>query len=201
MAARRACRSLSQGLQLGVSRGVTMLPIKGSCSMSGDRSSRGTGSGLSKWAEPIRSGDESGNTARCDSPRASRSNPHWLTSRPDCRRFRSFNGAWRHAAGKSMRGDRPLPWRSQRWPRTASLPKPKQHQTANSRLGPHRTDSLACRQGCSLAYFQPCRVRPGRFPGVPFEASSSRRQAKTLSRHRRCIDLVSQVPHVCLEWH
>ena len=27
---------------------VTMLPIKGSCSMSGDRSSRGTGSGLSK---------------------------------------------------------------------------------------------------------------------------------------------------------
>ena len=69
------------------------------------------------------------------------------------------------------------------------------------RLGPLRTVSLACRPGCSLAYFQPCRVRPGRFPGVPFEASSSRRQAKTLSRHRRCIDLVSQVPHVCLEWH
>jgi len=31
--------------------------------------------------------------------------------------------------------------------------------------------SLACRPSCSLAYFQPRRVRPGRFPGVPFEVS------------------------------
>ena len=60
------------------------------------------------------------------------------------------------------------------------------------RLEPLRTLSLACRPGCSLAYFQPCRVRPGEFPGVPFEVSSSHRQAKTLSLYRRCIDLLSQ---------
>jgi hypothetical protein len=51
---------------------------------------------------------------------------------------------------------------------------------------------LACRPGCSLAYFQPYRVRPGQFPGVPFEVSSSRRQAKPLSLYRSCIDLLSQ---------
>ncbi len=175
-----------------------MLRIKASCAMSEDRSSRETRSGLSKSAERIRSGDES--RALWFGTSVGKQ-PDRLTSRLDCRRFRSFNGGWRYAAGKSMRGDRPLPRRSQRWPRTASLPKPKQHQTANSQLGPLRTVSLACRPGCSLAYFQPCRVRLGRFPGAPFEASSSRRQAKTLSRHRRCIDLVSQVPHVCLEWH
>jgi hypothetical protein len=44
----KACRSLSPGLQLGVSRGAAMLPIKASCAMSGDRSSRATRSGLSK---------------------------------------------------------------------------------------------------------------------------------------------------------
>ncbi len=60
------------------------------------------------------------------------------------------------------------------------------------RLEPLRTLSLACRPGCSLAYFQPCRVRLGQFPGVPFEVSSSRRQARTLSLYRRCIDLLSQ---------
>jgi hypothetical protein len=60
MAARRACRSLSQGVQQGVSRGGAMLPIKASCAMSGDRSSRGTKSELSKSAEQIRSDDESG---------------------------------------------------------------------------------------------------------------------------------------------
>ena len=59
-------------------------------------------------------------------------------------------------------------------------------------LEPFRTISLACRLGCSLAYFQPCRVRPGQFPGLPFEVSSSRRQAKTLSLNRRCSDLLSQ---------
>jgi hypothetical protein len=41
MTARRACRSLSQGVQQGVSRGGAMLPIKASCAMSGDRSSAG----------------------------------------------------------------------------------------------------------------------------------------------------------------
>ncbi len=59
------------------------------------------------------------------------------------------------------------------------------------RLEPFRTLGLACRPGCSLAYFQPYRVRPGQFPGVPFEVSSSRRQAKVLSLYRRCIDLLS----------
>ncbi len=130
MAARRACRSLSQSQQLGVSRGMAMLPIKASFAMSGDRSSRGTRSGLSKSAERIRSGDESGN--RRVAIRHERREATPIGSRLDCRRFRSFNGGWRHTAGKSMRGDRPLSWRSQRWPRTASLPKPKQRQTANS---------------------------------------------------------------------
>jgi hypothetical protein len=38
-------------------------------------------------------------------------------------------------------------------------------------IEPFRTASLACRPSCSLAYFQPRRVRPGQFPGVPFEVS------------------------------
>jgi uncharacterized protein (AIM24 family) len=67
MAAGRACRSLSQGLQQAVSQGVAMLPIKASCAMKGDRSSRVTRRGLSKSAERIRSGDEFPKTALCGS--------------------------------------------------------------------------------------------------------------------------------------
>ena len=44
--------------------------------------------------------------------------------------------------------------------------------------------SSACRASCSLAYFQPRRVRTDRdFPGVPRQVSS-RRLAETLSFHR-----------------
>ena len=65
MAARRACQSLNQDLQLGVSQAAAMLPIKASCVMGWDRSSRGTRSGLSKSAERIRSGDKFRKTAYC----------------------------------------------------------------------------------------------------------------------------------------
>ncbi len=58
MAARRACRSLSQDPQQDLTRVGGMLRIKASCAMSEGRSSRGTRSGLSKSAERIRSGDE-----------------------------------------------------------------------------------------------------------------------------------------------
>ena len=149
MAARRACRSLSQGLQTGVNRGAAMLPIKASCAMSGDRSSHATRSGLSKSAEQIRSSDES--------------------------------------------GERPLPpRRSQHYPAHGIVTETNSAKLVNRPIEPFRTVSLACRPGCSLAYFQPCRVRLGQFPGVPFEESSSRRRAKTLSLHCRCIDLCEQ---------
>jgi hypothetical protein len=62
MAARRACRSLSQDPQRDLTRAGGMLRIKALCAMSEDRSSRATRSGLGKSAERIRSGDESGNT-------------------------------------------------------------------------------------------------------------------------------------------
>ena len=45
--------------------GRDMFRIKASCAMSEDRSSRGTRSGLSKSAEWIQSGDNSGNSAHC----------------------------------------------------------------------------------------------------------------------------------------
>ena len=60
MAARRACRSLSLDPQRDLTRVGGMLRIKASCAMSEGRSSRGTRSGLSKSAERIPSGDESG---------------------------------------------------------------------------------------------------------------------------------------------
>jgi hypothetical protein len=84
---------------------------------SGDRSSRGTMSELSKSAEQIRSDDESGDRS--------------FPGRPTLRRAR-------------------LRCRNQ---------KPKQHQTENCPIRTARAVSLACRPGCSLAYFQPCRVR------------------------------------------
>jgi hypothetical protein len=54
MAARRACRSLSQDRQ----QGLAMLPTKASNWMSVDRSSRGTKRALSKSAGRIRSDDD-----------------------------------------------------------------------------------------------------------------------------------------------
>ena len=134
-----------------------MLQIKASCATSGDRSGRGTWSGLGKSAEQIRSNDES--------------------------------------------SDRPLPRRGQHYAAHGIVTETNSAKLVNRPIEPFRKVSLACRPGCSLAYFQPCRVRLGQFPGVPFEESSSRRQAKTLSLHCRCIDLGEQGLHVCLAWH
>src|SRR5438128_9777387 len=67
------------------------------------------------------------------------------------------------------------------------------------RLEPFRTLSLACRPGCSLAYFQPYRVRLGQFPGVQFEVQL----AVVRPKRPAFIAAVSTFelgPHVCLEW-
>jgi len=79
----------------------------------------------------------------------------------------------------------------------------KQHQTANStELGPPRTVSFGFAAGLFLGILcNLVRVRWFAFRRANSEASSSRRQAKTLKPPSPCIDLVSQVPHVCLEWH
>ncbi len=101
MAARRACRSLSLDPQRDLTRVGGMLRIKASCAMSEGRSSRGTRSGLSKSAERIPSGDESGKPRVAIRHERREATP--IGRRLDCRRFRSFNGGWPHAAGKSMR--------------------------------------------------------------------------------------------------
>ncbi len=162
MAARRACRSLSLDPQRDLTRVGGMLRIKASCAMSEGRSSRGTRSGLSKSAERIPSGDESGKPRVAIRHERREATP--IGSRLDCRRFRSFDGGWRHAAGKSMCRQA----FSLAQPRLAAPGIATETKTALScefpRLKPFRPVSLACRPGCSLAYFQPSRVRPGRFP-------------------------------------
>src|ERR1700682_5226331 len=93
MAARRACRSLTQAQQQSVNRGAAMVRIRALCAMSGDRSSRGTRSALSKSAERTRSGDESRKTAHCGSRRvilhseimALHDDPHLTPSVPEKR--------------------------------------------------------------------------------------------------------------------
>jgi hypothetical protein len=62
MAAKRACRNLSQDLSQdlsqGLAKGPAMLRIKASCATSWDRNSRETKSALSGFTKPIRSGDD-----------------------------------------------------------------------------------------------------------------------------------------------
>jgi len=118
-----------------------MLPIKASCAMKGDRSSRVTRSGLSKSAERIRSGDEFPKTALCGSGPAilhieiiaSRDDPPLTASVQD--RQRTYWIAWSlsllaMAVGGSsranLRSQQALPWRSSG--RRARAPLPKQMQ-------------------------------------------------------------------------
>jgi len=90
---------------------------------------------------------------------------------------------WRYTVGK-----RAGPATS---PPTVPLPKPEQHQATNS-ADQNRFGSLACRPSCSLAYFQPRRVRLDRFPGAPFVELSSRPSGPNAQPLSPLIDLLSQ---------
>jgi hypothetical protein len=83
-----------------------MVRIRALCAMSGDRSSRGTRSVLSKSAERTRSGDESRKTAHCGSRRAilhseimaSHDDPHLTPSVPEKRGRMPREGATSRAS-------------------------------------------------------------------------------------------------------
>src|SRR2546421_951031 len=101
-----------------------MLRMKASCAMSEGRSSRGTRSGLSKSAERIPSGDESGKprvAIRHERREANRLAADWIVVA-----FAPSMAVGGTLQANPCGGDRPFPWRSQGWPRPASLPKPKQ---------------------------------------------------------------------------
>src|ERR1700687_932354 len=125
---------------------------------------------------------------------APRSNPESLTSRLDCfgafaprsdgLSIRTSYDTWDHA-GEPKGGETPPRlaalslrlvlhvgcWRSHRSSRTASCRSRCSNKVQIVPVEPVQAVSLACRPSCSLAYFQPRRVRAGQFPGVPFEVS------------------------------
>ncbi len=119
---------------------------------------------------------------------------HWRGGYRRCRRRAS--GTRKPARIEVARPGRKA---RRRWPRLHSKPAAfcthARHKSAAARRNWHylvsrvvfRAARLACRPGCSLAYLQPRRVRPGQSPGVPFE--SSRCRAETLSLYRSRIDL------------
>jgi hypothetical protein len=169
-----------------------------SCVMSADRSSRGTRSVLSKSAERIRSGDESGKSAHCGSGSASRSN-RMLRSRLDCRSFRSPNAGRQYAAGNpceptGLAASQPNARRARyryRHQNSTKLRLPP--------IEPFRTSSLACRPSCSLAYFQPRRVRPRSISG---RAIRSIKVAVVRLKRQPPLPLYRPFepdPHVCLD--
>jgi hypothetical protein len=91
-----------------------------------------------------------------------------LTSRLGCRRVRSFMavGGTPQANPCETTGLCPGAATVRRARHRCRNPNStKRTKQRIPQLEPFRTISLACRPGCSLAYFQPCRVRSGQFPG------------------------------------
>ncbi len=85
-------------------------------------------------------------------------------------------------------------------PRSPTLRRVAETKAARNKESP-RTTSLACRFGCSLAYFQPSRVQPGHLPGVPFEEIKWRSSGQNAQPPSPLYRLCEPRLHVCLGCH